>query len=40
MKETEGEQVGKAELSFEEQVVICKEAHRFGLKVASHAIGS
>jgi imidazolonepropionase-like amidohydrolase len=35
----EGEQVGNAELSLEEQEVICKEAHRFGLKVASHAIG-
>ncbi|MCU1806340.1 amidohydrolase family protein [Cytobacillus firmus] len=35
----EGEQVGHAELSLEEQKVICKEAHRFGLKVASHAIG-
>ncbi|WP_197249599.1 metal-dependent hydrolase family protein [Cytobacillus firmus] len=35
----EGEQVGNAELSMEEQEVICKEAHRFGLKVASHAIG-
>ncbi|MCS0789919.1 amidohydrolase family protein [Cytobacillus firmus] len=35
----EGEQVGNSELSLEEQEVICKEAHRFGLKVASHAIG-
>ncbi|WP_256815144.1 amidohydrolase family protein [Cytobacillus sp. Bac17] len=35
----EGEQVGNAELSLEEQEVICNEAHRFGLKVASHAIG-
>lgn len=35
----EGEHVGNAELSLEEQEVICKEAHRFGLKVASHAIG-
>ncbi|MFE4523733.1 hypothetical protein ACFRCQ_16735 [Cytobacillus firmus] len=33
------EQVGHAELSLEEQEVIRKEAHRFGLKVASHAIG-
>ncbi|WP_057765424.1 metal-dependent hydrolase family protein [Cytobacillus praedii] len=37
---TEGEEVGNAELSLEEQQVICEEAHRFGLKVASHAIGS
>ncbi|MBT2682230.1 amidohydrolase family protein [Bacillus sp. ISL-37] len=36
---TEGEEVGNAELSFEEIEVICNEAHRFGLKVASHAIG-
>lgn len=35
----EGEQVGNVELSLEEQEVICREAHRFGLKVASHAIG-
>lgn len=35
----EGEQVGNAELSLEEQEVICNEAHRFGLKVVSHAIG-
>lgn len=35
----EGEQVGNAELSLEEQEVICNEAHRFSLKVASHAIG-
>ncbi|HWO76452.1 MAG TPA: amidohydrolase family protein [Bacillus sp. (in: firmicutes)] len=36
---TEGEEVGNAELSLEELQVICKEAHRFGLKVTSHAIG-
>lgn len=36
---TEGEEVGNAELSMEEQRVICSEAHKFGLKVASHAIG-
>jgi imidazolonepropionase-like amidohydrolase len=36
---TDGEEVGNAELSLEEQQVICEEAHRFGLKVASHAIG-
>ncbi|ASN04546.1 metal-dependent hydrolase family protein [Virgibacillus necropolis] len=35
----EGEVVGNAELSMEEQQVICNEAHKFGLKVASHAIG-
>ncbi|WP_099159543.1 metal-dependent hydrolase family protein [Virgibacillus ndiopensis] len=35
----EGESVGNAELSMEEQQVICNEAHKFGLKVASHAIG-
>ncbi|MFD1427739.1 metal-dependent hydrolase family protein [Kroppenstedtia sanguinis] len=35
----EGEQVGHAELNIEELQVICEEAHRFGLKVASHAIG-
>lgn len=36
---TEGEDVGNAELSLEELTVICEEAHKFGLKVASHAIG-
>ncbi len=36
---TDGEEVGNAELSMEEQQVICHEAHKFGLKVASHAIG-
>ena len=36
---TEGEKVENAELSKEEISVVCKEAHRFGLKVASHAIG-
>ncbi len=34
-----GEDVGQAELSREEIEVICREAHRFGLKVAAHAIG-
>lgn len=36
---TSGESVGQAELSREEIRVICDEAHRFGLKVAAHAIG-
>lgn len=36
---TEGEKVENAELSKEEISVVCNEAHRFGLKVASHAIG-
>lgn len=36
---TEGEEVGNVELNMEEQQVICEEAHKFGLKVASHAIG-
>ena len=36
----EGEQAGNVELSLEEQEVIWKEAQRFGLKVASHAIES
>ncbi|MDY0393573.1 amidohydrolase family protein [Virgibacillus halophilus] len=35
----EGESAGNSELSMEEQRVICNEAHKFGLKVASHAIG-
>ncbi|SIT72828.1 metal-dependent hydrolase family protein [Edaphobacillus lindanitolerans] len=35
----EGEQVGHAELNLSELTVIADEAHRFGLKVASHAIG-
>lgn len=36
---TEGEEVGNAELNEDELAVICDEAHKFGLKVASHAIG-
>lgn len=35
----EGEKAENSELSFEELKVVCDEAHRFGLKVASHAIG-
>src|SRR5699024_3592995 len=35
----EGEEVGNSELGLEELKVICDEAHKFGLKVASHAIG-
>lgn len=34
----EGEDVGTAELTRDEIAVICREAHRFGLKVAAHAI--
>jgi imidazolonepropionase-like amidohydrolase len=36
---SEGEDASHSELRLEELTVICKEAHRFGLKVASHAIG-
>lgn len=36
---TEGEEVGHVELNLDEQKVICNEAHKFGLKVSSHAIG-
>jgi imidazolonepropionase-like amidohydrolase len=35
----EGEDVGHAELSAEELAVAIREAHRFGLKVAAHAVG-
>lgn len=34
----EGEDVGTAELSYEEIQAICNEAHRLGMKVAAHAI--
>ena len=34
-----GEAVGQAELNREEIAAICREAHKFGLKVAAHAIG-
>lgn len=37
---TEGEAVGQSELTFEEMEAIAKEAHRFGLKVAAHALGT
>ncbi|HVA36552.1 MAG TPA: amidohydrolase family protein [Candidatus Dormibacteraeota bacterium] len=36
----EGEEIGQSELSYEELAVAAGEAHRFGLKVASHALGS
>lgn len=35
----EGEVAENSELTLEEMKVICDEAHRFGLKVSSHAIG-
>ncbi len=35
---SEGEEVGTAELTEKELKAICEEAHRFGLKVAAHAI--
>lgn len=35
----EGEVAENSELSLEEIKIICNEAHRFGLKVSSHAIG-
>jgi imidazolonepropionase-like amidohydrolase len=34
----EGEEVGIAELTYQELKAICDEAHRFGLKVAAHVI--
>lgn len=34
----EGEEVGTAELTYKELKAICDEAHRFGLRVAAHAI--
>jgi imidazolonepropionase-like amidohydrolase len=37
---TEGEAAGQSELTFEEMEAIAREAHRFGLKVAAHAIGT
>lgn len=36
---SEGESAGQSELSLQELTVICNEAHKFGLTVASHAIG-
>lgn len=35
----EGEDVGTAELRLEELQAVCQEAHRLGLRVASHAVG-
>lgn len=37
---SEGEEIGQAELSFEELSAIASEAHRFGRKVAAHALGN
>jgi len=34
----EGEEVGTVELNRDEIIVVCKEAHKFGLKVSAHAI--
>ena len=36
---TEGEEVGQSELTREELKAICLEAHRLGVRVASHALG-
>ncbi len=36
---SEGEEVGTSELSLEELTAACREAHRLGLRVASHAVG-
>jgi imidazolonepropionase-like amidohydrolase len=36
---SEGEDVGTSELSLEELTAACREAHRLGLRVASHAVG-
>lgn len=35
-----GESAGQSELTYEEIAAITTEAHRFGLKVASHAVGT
>lgn len=37
---TEGEAVGTSELTRDELKAICQEAHRLGLRVASHALGA
>ena len=36
----EGEEIGQSELTYDELLVAADEAHRFGLKVASHAVGA
>ncbi|WP_065493611.1 metal-dependent hydrolase family protein [Rhodococcus opacus] len=36
----EGEALGQSELSYEELAAIAHEAHRFGIKVAAHALGT
>lgn len=36
---TEGEEVGHVELNRDEIEVACREAHKFGLRTAAHAIG-
>jgi imidazolonepropionase-like amidohydrolase len=36
----EGEEIGQCELTEEELSVAAREAHRFGLRVAAHALGS
>lgn len=36
----EGEEIGQSELGFEELAALAAEAHRFGRKVAAHALGT
>lgn len=36
----EGEAIGQEELSVEEMAAACREAHRLGLRVAAHAVGT
>ncbi|HYY12650.1 MAG TPA: amidohydrolase family protein, partial [Kineosporiaceae bacterium] len=36
----EGEEIGQVELTYEELAAAASEAHRFGLRVAAHALGA
>ncbi|TCP54302.1 imidazolonepropionase-like amidohydrolase [Tamaricihabitans halophyticus] len=38
--QSEGEEIGQSELSYAELAVLAKEAHRFGKRVAAHALGT
>ncbi|MQA01898.1 MAG: amidohydrolase family protein [Streptosporangiales bacterium] len=38
--QSEGEEIGQSELSYEELAALAAEAHRFGRKVAAHALGT
>jgi imidazolonepropionase-like amidohydrolase len=39
-RRAEGEEIGQAELTYDELAAIAAEAHRFGLRASAHALGT